>query len=564
MTKITLTKVIQKYLFFLILLTILSVLVNGLNLYVPSLVGQTIDNLKNQSENLINTIYLILLVGVGYFVLSIIELIVATYFSEKFGKETRKSVMSNLTRQPYQYVINEGPAQIITVLGSDIDNIQDNFITTITFLFQAIALFIGAAILMFAISWKLALIAICSIPLIVVVFGIIFSKIGKLFSLSQKNLTDLNNNIAENINASSLIRVLSSYAWENAKYSNSSEQSMKISFKIIKAFSTMLPAVNLITNLTIMLILYFSYDFNTNGEITIGQITAFIGYYGLLITPIFILGFTSQAISQALASWKRIEPILNANGELVQGSFKEESFKADFVVQGLTLEFEGKKILDNLNFIIKDGQKTAILGPTGSGKSQLLNILVGLTQPTSGRILLNNKPITEYDQKWLMSNIGLCFQESLIFDSTLRYNITLGRKVSETQLSKAIDTANLRDYIDQNSLDTNIAERGGNLSGGQKQRVTLARALVLEPKLLLLDDFTARVDFKTEFKIRDSITQNYPQTTIVQIAQKIESIKNYNNIIVIMEGQIVGQGTHEELLESCPEYQQINQSQKLI
>jgi ATP-binding cassette, subfamily B, bacterial len=561
---ITLKTLFIKYSPYLITVLVLATLVNALNLYVPKLIGETIDNVIKKNNLNYQPVILILSIGVAYLIFALLELAVSTWFSEKFAMDTRIATMNNLVKQPYQYVINEGSAKVITILGSDIDNIQDNFTSSLTYIFQAIVLFIGAAVLMFMMSWKLTLIALVSIPIVAMVFGFIFGKVGKLFQLSQRNLTDLNNTVAENISSSLLVRVLSSYVWENAKFGNNSELSKKISFNIIRAFSVMLPATNFLTNITVVIILYFGFGFYGNKEISLGQLTTFIGYYSLLITPIFILGFTLQSVSQAFASWSRVAPLLNANEQRVEGDIVDRNFEPNFEIKNLNLEYGGKSVLKDVTFDIKAGQKTAILGPTGAGKSQLLNLLVNLNKPTSGQILLNGKNIDQYDMDILLKNVGICFQESLLFDNSLLYNITLGRDVTDAQLNTAIDTANLRKLVEEKGLDVMINERGANLSGGQKQRVTLARAIIMEPKLILLDDFTARVDSNTEKEIRDNMSKNYPTSTIVQIAQKIESIIDYDNIIVIMEGQIVGQGKHEDLIKTCIEYQQIYKSQQLI
>ncbi len=561
---ITLKSLFAKYSPYLFTVLVLATLVNLLNLYVPKLIGETIDNVISKDQLNYQPIYTIIAVGFGYLVFALLELGVGTWFSEKFALDIRIATMKNLVKQPYQYVISEGSAKVITVLGSDIDNIQDNFTSSITFIFQAIVLFIGAATLMFMMSWKLTLIALVSIPVIAMIFGAIFGQVGKLFALSQKNLTDLNNSVAENISSSMLVRVLSSFSWENAKFNNNSELSKKISFKIIRAFSTLLPVTNLLTNITVLIILYFGFGFYGSKEISLGQLTTFIGYFSLLITPIFILGFTLQSITQAYASWGRIAPLLNANEQRIAGQNVDKNFIPNFEIKNVSLIYGGKEVLDNVSFKVEAGKKTAILGPTGAGKSQLLNLLVNLNKPTSGQILLNDKNIEEYDMDNLLSNVGICFQESLLFDNTLKYNITLGRDVTEDQLNRAIDTANLRALVSEKGLDVMINERGSNLSGGQKQRVTLARAIATEPKLILLDDFTARVDGNTEREIRDNLNKNYPQSTIVQIAQKVESIIDYDNIIVLMEGQLVAQGKHEELIKSSTEYQQIVKSQQLI
>lgn len=566
MNQVTIKSLFFKYKFYLIAIVLFSFIANGLNLYVPKLVGETIDKLISKQtgdSSIVITLTVIILSSLAF---SLIELVFSTWFSEKFAQDLRISAFNNLVRQPYQYVIKEGSAKIITIFGSDVDNIQENFTNSLSYLFQALVLFIGAAYLMFSVSWKLTIIAILTLPLISLVFSNIFSRIGKLFGQSQINLTDLNNIATETTASSTLVRVLSAFKWEQAKYTNANTQSKDISIKIVKGFSLMIPITTFITNLATISFIYFGGKLFESNELTVGQLTSFIGYFSLLITPIFILGFTSQGISQALESWKRVEPVINANEQAIDGTHTSTKLLGQYELKNVTLEYLGKKVLDNISLTIPAGKKTALLGPTGAGKSQLLNILIGLNQPTSGEILLDGVCLVDWNKDDLLAKVGIVFQDSLIFDGTLNDNIVMGREVSREQLLTAIDTAELSSYISsmEDNTETMLQEKGSNLSGGQKQRVTLARALVTNPDLLLLDDFTARVDKNTEIAIQSKIASNYTNTSIIQVCQKIETIQNYDNIIVLMEGQLVGQETHTQLLESSSEYQQIYKSQQLV
>jgi ATP-binding cassette, subfamily B, bacterial len=568
MNKTTIKSLLNKYKFYLIGLIILSILANATNLMVPRLIGELVDRVsKNNTQAADTTLYYIIaaLIIAG-FIMALCELMFSVWFSEKFAKDLKIQSFNNLTKQPYQYVINQGSANIITIFGSDIDNIQENFTSSISYIFQAIVLLIGALVLMIVTSWKLTIIAVLALPVIVVGFFFMFSKIGKFFALSQTNLTELNNTIGENINSANLVRVLASTSWEERKYFNFNNQSKNISLSIVKAFSFLLPFINLISNFVTVAFLYFGARIVTNGELSVGALTAFLGYFALLITPIFILGFTSQGISQALASWKRVEPIINADGKEIIGTYNPTRIAGDIEVKNINLEFGGKKVLDNINFVIKSGQKTAILGPTGAGKSQLLNILLGLSRPTSGEVFIDGHNILEWNQNTLLNKAGIVFQESLVFNRTVKENINMDRGLSDEDITKAVNTSQLQDYVKNlpNGYDTSVLAKGANLSGGQKQRLTLARALASSPDLLLLDDFTARVDGNTEKLIRDGIDSNYPNTQIIQVCQKIESIKNYDSIIVIMEGQLLAIGTHEELINKSPEYQQIYKSQQTV
>jgi ATP-binding cassette, subfamily B, bacterial len=568
MTKTSIKSLLNKYKFYLIGLIILSVLANVTNLLVPKLIGQLVDRVSSNNTSVADTTlyYTIAALIIGGFIMALCELMFSVWFSEKFAKDLKIASFNNLTKQPYQYVINQGSAKIITVFGSDIDNIQENFTSSISYIFQAVVLLLGALVLMITTSWKLTIIAVVALPVIVIGFFFMFSKIGKFFQLSQTNLTELNNTIGENINSANLVRVLASTSWEERKYFNFNSQSKSISLNIVKAFSFLLPFINLISNIVTVAFLYFGARIVTSGELTVGALTAFLGYFALLITPIFILGFTSQGISQALASWKRVEPILNADGKEIVGTYNPEKIQGDIEVKNINLEYNGKMVLDNINFTIKKGQKTAILGPTGAGKSQLLNILLGLAKPTSGEVFIDGHNITEWNQNTLLNHAGIVFQESLVFNTTFRHNIDMDRGIKDEAITKAVNTSQLQDYVKNltNGYDTSILAKGANLSGGQKQRLTLARALASSPDILLLDDFTARVDGNTEKLIRDAIDANYPDTQIIQVCQKIDSIKNYDSIIVIMEGQLLAQGTHEELLKTSVEYNQIYKSQQTV
>jgi len=220
--------------------------------------------------------------------------------------------------------------------------------------------------------------------------------------------------------------------------------------------------------------------------------------------------------------------------------------------------------LKDISFAAAAGSKTAIIGPTTAGKTQLLYALTGLLAPTAGEIFFDGRNINDYDKESLHRQLGFVFQDSAMFNLSLRENIAFSNTVADEHIEKAITTAELKDYVETlpQKLDTIVSERGTSLSGGQKQRIMLARALALNPKILLLDDFTARVDANTEQTILDNIAKDYPELTLISVTQKISSIEHYDQIIVLMEGELLAKGTHEELMHSSPEYVQIFQSQR--
>jgi ATP-binding cassette subfamily B protein len=273
----------------------------------------------------------------------------------------------------------------------------------------------------------------------------------------------------------------------------------------------------------------------------------------------------SSAIAQADASYRRILEVLNAPKEKENGTLIKE-IKGDIKVNNISVRFGEREVVKDVSFNVKAGSKTAIIGPTAAGKTQLLYVLTGLLKPAGGSIQYDDKNIDDYEKASFHSQVGFVFQDSIIFNLTLRENIAFSNIVNDESLKKAIDTAELNDFIDAlpEKLNTIVSERGTSLSGGQKQRIMLARALALNPKVLFLDDFTSRVDTMTEQKIIKNIDKNYPNLTLISVAQKIASVDNYDKIILLMEGELLAMGTHSELMKTSPEYVQIYKSQRSI
>jgi len=232
-------------------------------------------------------------------------------------------------------------------------------------------------------------------------------------------------------------------------------------------------------------------------------------------------------------------------------------------VRDLTLAYGEHKVLDQVSFTIAPRSRTAIVGPTAAGKSQLFYVMTGLLAATSGALLYDGRPIQAYRRNRLCAQIGFVFQDSKLFNLTLRENIAFNAEVDDAQLAKAIETAELHDFVAglPLGLDTIVSERGLSLSGGQKQRIMLARALAIEPRILFLDDFTARVDLATEAKILANVRRNYPDLTLISITQKIAPVEDFDQIILLMEGEVLAHGRHRELVHSSPEYVQILRSQ---
>jgi ATP-binding cassette subfamily B protein len=437
--------------------------------------------------------------------------------------------------------------------------VSQAFVTIVSSVF----VILGTSILLILINWKLALAVISIVPVIGGTFFIVLRKVRVLFKRGRENIDSLNKIINESIMGSALIRVLNSQQPESMKFLETNMVSRNLGLSILRLFATLIPVIMFVANLAVVTILALGGHFVVAGTMSLGNFAAFNSYLLLLIFPILMIGFMSNIIAQASASYQRIYDVLDAP-ETVETGTISSNIKGNIILKNVSLFYDEKPILKNISFSVKAGSKTAIIGPTAAGKSQLLYLLTNLISPGSGSIEFDGISIDKYTKELFHSQIGFVFQDTVIFNMSLRENIAFNDKVTNESLEKAIATAELTDFIESlpQKLDTVVSERGTSLSGGQKQRIMLARALAINPKILLLDDFTSRVDKKTENSILCNLENNYPDLTLISVTQKIAPVRHFEQIILLMEGEVIATGTHKELKESSPEYVQIYSSQR--
>ncbi|MDB5237725.1 MAG: transporter ATP-binding protein [Parcubacteria group bacterium] len=559
----SLFSLLRPYTGWIILLLVFTIGGNALNLAVPQIISHAIDAYTARTLVLGSALTLFGFVAVGIFLLNNLQSLVQTYASERVARDLRTRIARAISLQDYASVEELGPSTLLTNLTSDVDAIKTFVSQAVASIISSVFLIIGASALLLTINWKLALAVLAVLPFIMGTFYVVLGRVRKLFRKSQEAIDGLNKVINESVLGSALIRLLNSQAQEYDKFLNANATARSISMQILRLFASMIPVITFLTNVATLVILMFGGHLVIIGGMTLGQFTAFNSYLGILIFPIIIIGFMSNAIAQAAASYARISLVL-AKPARDQGGERTTPLTGSLEIRDLVQSYDEQKVLRDVSFSIKPGTKNAILGPTAAGKSQLLYIMTGLLMPTSGTILYDGAPITEYQKASFYSQIGFVFQDSIMFNLTLRENIAFSTSVTDEQLQKAVDTAELHDFLGTlpEGLDTIVSERGTSLSGGQKQRVMLARALAQDPKILLLDDFTARVDTRTEQKILANVLKNYPDLTLISVTQKIAPIEDYDQIIVLMEGEILATGTHTELMRSSPEYVQIFDSQR--
>ena len=550
---------------FIALLVLLTVAGNALNLAIPKIIANAIDGFVRGDFALQPMLIAFLAVSAAIFVFTYLQSIVQTIASERVARDLRTQLTAKISVQEYAYIQQVTPAKLLTNLTSDIDAVKTFVSMAISSIISSIFLIVGASVLLLMINWQLALAVLTVIPIISITFFQVFKRVRKLFKRSQEAIDWLNKVINESILGAALIRLLNSQQAEYQKFLAANTEAMNIGLSILALFATLIPVITFATNLAMLVILSLGGHFVIAGTMTLGSFTAFNSYLSLLVFPIIILGFMSNVIAQASASYARVSEVLTKKDAERNGATAAPP-DGDIALRDVSVVYGEKSALKQVSFTAKAGTRTAIIGPTAAGKTQLLYLLTGLIEPAAGTIEYAGKPLAEYDPVSLHQQIGFVFQDSIIFNLTLRENIAFSSTVTDADLEKAIDTAELRDFVDAlpEKLDTVVSERGTSLSGGQKQRIMLARALALDPGVLLLDDFTARVDGPTEQKILANVHRNYPGITIISVTQKIASIEDYDQIILLMEGELLASGTHAQLMESSPEYVQIYDSQRSI
>jgi ATP-binding cassette subfamily B protein len=544
-------------------LIVMTILGNSLNLVVPRLMAHAIDSYTQQTLVLRTLITQFFAVALGIFFFTYLQAVVQVYTSERVAKDLRTRLVSKISEQDHTFIQEVTPAKLLTNLTSDIDAIKMFVSQAISSIISSVFLIIGASILLIAINWKLALGVIAVLPVIGVTFGVVLGKVRKLFKKSQEAIDWLNKVINESILGSALIRLMNSQQHEYEKFVAANTQQRTISLSILRLFASLIPVIIFCTNLAMLMILTLGGRFVIQGSMSLGDFTAFNSYLAILIFPVIVIGFMSTVMAQAGASYGRILTVLDAPDRKDTGTLIVD-LRGAIEVRNVSVSLGGKDVLKNVSIAAGAGTKTAVIGPTAAGKTQLLYLLTGLLKPASGSVEFDGRNIDEYNKRSLHLQVGFVFQDSIIFNLTLRENIAFTKTVKDEDLEKAITTAELKDFVESlpEKLDTIVSERGASLSGGQKQRIMLARALALNPKVLLLDDFTARVDSSTERKILENVQRNYPGITLLSVTQKVASVEDYDQIILLMEGEVLASGTHAQLMETSPEYIQIYDSQR--
>lgn len=557
------TSLLKPYKGLVLVLLLFTLLGNAITLILPQIIARSIDafNTGTFAYQPVLTEFLVAVVVI--FLFSWLQSVIQTNASERVARDLRTRLSDKISRQSYAFVEQANPAKLLTNLTVDIDAIKMFISQALVAVVSSLCIIIGASILLFAINWKLALCVVTIIPVIGITFFVVLRKVRTLFIQSRAVIDWLNKVINESILGAAIIRVVNSQQSEYIKFLEASTKARDFGLSILNLFAGLIPVITFTASMAALIILALGGHFVITGSMSLGNLAAFNSYLAMLIFPILVIGFMSNVIAQATASYDRIRSVLEAPETPDSGTIAGP-LNGDIRVEGIQVLYGQTPVLKDISFAVAAGTRTAIIGPTAAGKTQLLYLLTGLIKPVAGQVLFDGAAIDAYNREAFHSQVGFVFQDSIIFNMSIRENIAFNAAVTEEAMNKAIATAELRDFVEglPEGLNTIVSERGSSLSGGQKQRIMLARALAINPAILLLDDFTARVDAATEKKILQNIQISYPQLTLISVTQKIATVEQYDKIMLLMQGELIASGTHETLMQSSPEYVQLFQSQQ--
>lgn len=486
--------------------------------------------------------------------------------SARFGRDLRSEVFKKVQSFSFVELDKLKTSSLITRITNDITQVQQIMLMMLRMMIRAPFTVIGGIIMAFTISPKLSIIFLVAMPLILIIVIFVIKAAFPLFMQMQNKIDRVNTVMRENLLGIKVIKAFVGYDTEEKRFKTANEDLMNTSIKATKITVIMWPVVSLVINGATIAVLWFGGNLSANGQMLVGDIMAFLNYLTQILMSLTMVIMVLMGFSRAQASAKRINEIFDTETSIKNPKNSEEPDGIDIEFKNVCFSYaKGENyILKNISFTAKKGEIIGIIGGTGSGKSTLVNLIPRLYDVSKGEITIGGKDIRKIDEKTLHSKIGTVLQESVLFEGTVRDNLTYGNpNATDEELYEAVVAASADEFIkkEENGLDKPVEQRGANFSGGQKQRLSIARTFAKKPDILILDDSTSALDLATEAKIRAALSRKNQNGILFIIAQRISAIMNADKIIVLDDGEIVGMGTHDELKKNNEIYRSIVISQ---
>ena len=497
------------------------------------------------------------------------------YFSAKasicFTSDLREDLFAKVQEFSFKNIDTYSTGSLVTRLTNDIQQIQNVIMMGLRLMLRAPGMFVGALIMAFIMNARLAVVILVVIPLLSLAIALILRTAFPRFTRMQEKLDRLNSGIQE---ALTNVRVIKSFVredFEEDRFREMNQDLKESSLNAMKIVIATMPVMMLAMNITTLAVVWYGGNIIIAGDMPVGNLTAFTTYIVQILMSLMMLSMVFLQSSRAMASLKRVNEVMDTRIDLKDdhASHKElqvtegrvEFRHVDFSYTGS----EDELVLEDISFTARPGQTVGIIGSTGSGKTSLVQMIPRLYDVTKGQVLVDGVDVREYSLRNLRQGVGMVLQKNVLFSGTIEENLRWGKEdATEEEIREMAASAQADGFVTSftNGYDTDMGQGGVNVSGGQKQRLCIARALLKRPRILILDDSTSAVDTATEAKIRECFRTTLKDTTKIIIAQRIGSVEEADLILVLDDGRIIGQGTHEELLKGCGAYQEIYYSQR--
>lgn len=501
--------------------------------------------------------------------------VLGAYFAVKasvnFAGDLRRDVFAKVQKFSFANIEKFSTGSLVTRLTNDITNIQNVLSMGLRMLLRAPGMLIGGLIMAFLMNAKLALVFCVVIPVLIIALAFVMKTAFPRFDVMQTKIDGLNSRIQENITNQRVVKSFVRDDFEKETFDRANNELKDKTLRAMKVVILTMPIMTLAMNLTVMAVVWFGGQQILIGDMPVGNLTAFTTYVTQILMSLMMVSVIMIQGSRAMASSHRILEVLDTDIDLNDDTASEK----DRLVTSGEIEFKNvcfryykkhkKNVLQNINFTAKPGEVVGIIGSTGSGKSSLVQLIPRLYDCDEGEVLVDGVNVKEYSLNHLRDGVAMVLQKNTLFSGSIMENLRWGdEEATDEQVKEAAKAAQADGFVSEfaDGYDRELGQGGVNVSGGQKQRLCIARALLKKPKILILDDSTSAVDTATEAQIRKSFSTTLKDTTKLIIAQRISSVEDADRILVMDEGQIVGQGTHKELLESCETYQEIYYSQR--
>jgi len=545
----------------------LQVIAIILALIIPIYTGYLVGGLKPPAVEtqiiLLTNFVIIAVLAVGSFLVGTSARTFSAKIAAKALYYVRKDINDAIYRQSFSFFDKHETGQLVARATSDVDQTEQIFGFGLTLTIQGFIQLLGVIILAIIIQPSLSWIFAIMIPTSVITSLFITVKLKPIYLESREAFGELTNTIRENIIGANVVRMFGTQEKEKGKFSANNKRFYDASVRTVKWSSIFMPLNTVLIGGMIILTLFFGGNLFLQGLMPLSTLVTFLGYVGLTTFPLISFGAIFVMYVQADAALTRIRQVIESVPEILEDTnpVSAEAIEGDVDFENVSFGYTPDNlVLKNISFHVPAGQKIAILGTTGSGKSTIINLLPRFYDVTEGQILVDQVDIRKYRLKDLRKHIGVVSQDTFLFDKSIKENIMFGQEDAPMEeVIEAAKVADLDEFITSlpEGYDTLTGERGTRLSGGQKQRLSIARALLIHPKVLILDDSTSSVDVETEYNIQQALEQVMHGTTTFIITQRISTIRKADQIMVLDKGRIVGLGTHEDLLESNVLYRQI-------